>query len=146
MTVIEGRPLVRGLAQGHATVTRMPLNLTAAFTKPANLLPSRRSQVEDRHHDLVGRNIKGSVLVCPTLIGSTYGGMVLLELLCQDCAPAAIVVQRADSLMLSGAILGDVWFQKTVPAVEYRFDDLFEKIRDKDTVQVDGGTGRISIK
>jgi len=145
MNVIKGRPIVAGKGKGRALVTRSPMNFTAALTKPRNLIPSRRAEVQDRHHELYGTDLNGRVLVFPACIGSTYTGMVLLEIMYRKCAPAALIVQRADSLLVSGAVLADVWFGRGTPVVEYPGDDIFDKIKSGDGISVDGATGDIVI-
>jgi len=145
MTILKGRPVLRGVASGTALVTRMPINITASLTKLANLLKSKRSQIQDRHHELFKKHIKGTVLVFPETIGSTYAGMVFLDLIFQKQAPSGIIVKKADSLLVSGSILAEVWFGKGIPIVEYEPDDLFEKVRDGSRVKVDGNTGEITI-
>jgi len=145
MTTFRGRGIIAGRGRGRALVTTMPMNFTAALTKPANVLPNRRAEIQDRHHDLYGQNIKGSVLVFPSCIGSTYTGMVLLELMAQGHAPAAMVVGEADSLLVSGAVLAEVWFDRGIPIVEYDGGDLFESIMTGVVVDVDGGTGEIKV-
>ena len=146
MAVLQGRPVFGGIASGPALVTRMPMNFTAAFMKPKNIIPWWRSQIQDRHHDLFSRNVKGRVLVFPAAIGSTYTGMVLLELMCQERAPAAFVVQHVDPLLVSGPVLAHTWFSKGVPIVEYPGDDIYDTISDDDWVEVNGKTGKIEIK
>jgi predicted aconitase with swiveling domain len=89
--------------------------------------------------------VQGSVLVFPACIGSTFTGMVLMQLMVERRGPAAIVVQNADSLLVSGAVLADAWFEAGVPVVEYKPDDLFEKIKTGDMVEVDGESGEIKI-
>ncbi len=145
MSAFKGRAVVGGRGEGRALVSTMPINFTAAFTKPHNLIPSRRAEVRDRHHDLFGTNLAGCVLVFPACIGSTFTGMVLMQLMSEGKAPAAIVVQNADSLLVSGAVLAQVWFNKGVPVVEYSAADLFDRIRSGDRVSVDGETGEISV-
>ena len=145
MIILQGRAVVGGRGEGLALVSTMPINFTAAFTKPHNLLPSRRAEVRDRHHDLFGTNLAGRVLVFPACIGSTFTGMILMQLISEDKAPAAIVVQNADSLLVSGAVLAQVWFKKGVPIVEYSAVDLFDRIRTGDRAVVDGETGAIRV-
>ena len=146
MIRLRGKAILGGRGAGDALVTRMPINFTAAFSKPQNFIPSRRAEIRDRHHDLFGRNVAGSVLVFPACIGSTFTGMVLMQIASEGSGPAAIVVQNADSLLVSGGVLGEVWFEKGLPLVEYRSDDLFEKIATGDRVVVDGETGEISVE
>ena len=143
---LTGRGVVGGRVSGPALVTRMPLNFTATLTKPANLLPGRRAEIQDRHHDLFREKVDGKVLVFPTCIGSTYTGLVLLELMARGVAPAALVVQEADPLLVSGVVLAEVWYARGVPLVEYGPEDLFEAVRTGDRVTVDGDSGVVVVE
>jgi predicted aconitase with swiveling domain len=143
---LTARPILKGRASGPALVTREPINFTAALTKIANVPHSRRAELRDEHHPLFGRNIAGRVLVFPSCIGSTHTGLVLLDLVSKGRGPAALVVQHSDSLLVSGIVLSDVWFGRSIPIVEYAGSDLFERIADDDTVEVDGSTGEIDVK
>jgi predicted aconitase with swiveling domain len=146
MTLLKGKPVFGGRASGRALMSKVPINFTASFTKPKNIFPWWRSQIQDRHHDLFKRDVNGRVLIFPAAIGSTYTGMVLLELMYQECAPAAIVVQNIDPLLVSGPVLADIWFGKGIPVVEYPGEDIFGKISDDDWVEVNGETGEIEIR
>ena len=143
MTIFQGRGITRGSATGKALVTRMPLNLTAAHTKFHNLL--HRGQIRDRHHELFGERVEGKVLVFPHCVGSTFAGVVLLELIYRNASPLAIVVGEADALPVSGATLADVWFDRAIPMVECRDPGLFDHIRTGDCVTVDADVGKIVL-
>jgi hypothetical protein len=143
--VLQGKGLVRGRGRGPALVTRQPINFTAALTKVPNILPSRRAEICDRHHELHGRNVAGQVLVFPSCIGSTHTGLVLLELVARGAGPAGMLVQAGDSLLVSGVVLSDVWFDRVIPIVEYAGPDLFDRIADGMTVELDGTTGTITV-
>lgn len=145
MKKLVGTPVLGGKAAGPALVTKMPVNFTAAFSKPANLIPSRRAEIQDRHHDLFGKNIQGSVLVFPACIGSTFTGMVLMQIMSEGHGPAAMIVQNPDSLLVSGAVLAEVWFEKGIPVVRYEGDDVYEIIRTGVKVEVDGDSGEIMV-
>ena len=145
MSTMQGRGLIGGRAKGPALVTSMAMNFTAAFTKPVNAIPSRRAEIRDRHHELFRKNVKDTVLVFPACIGSTFTGMVLLELMVQGHAPAAMIVRSADPLLVSGPVLADVWFGRPGPVVECDREDLFERIRTGDLVEVDGDAGTIVV-
>ena len=145
MAVYEGRGVYGGRAAGPALVTRMPVNFTAAHTKPQNLLRSRRDQVQDRHHELYKQNIRNTILVFPSCIGSTYTGMVLLDLMYRGVAPAGLVVQDADSLLVSGVVLAQVWFNAGVPVVEFPDHALFDAIATGDHVSIDAANGTITV-
>ena len=81
----------------------------------------------------------------PATIGSTYTGMILLELMNQGAGPAAIIVQNVDPLMAAGPILADVWFGKGIPVIEYPSEDIFDIIKTGALVEVNGDTGEIFV-
>jgi predicted aconitase with swiveling domain len=143
--LLAGRPVLPGQGRGRALVTREPINFTAALTKISNVPLSRRAELRDAHHPLFGRNIAGRVLVFPSCIGSTHTGLVLLDLVSKGRGPAALLVQRSDSLLVSGIVLSDVWFGRSIPIVEHADDDLFDRIADDDIVAVDGASGQIVV-
>jgi predicted aconitase with swiveling domain len=143
--IVRGRGITGGRATGPAIVTREPMNFTAAFTKPRNLLPGLGSQVNDRHHELYRSVIKGKVLIYPATIGSTGTSLALLERIYRKDAPAALVVGHADTLMVSGSILASVWFGTDMPIVEFPDEGLYELVRNGDSVTVDGSSGEIRI-
>jgi predicted aconitase with swiveling domain len=145
MEKLQGRGVMPGRAEGQALVSRMPLNVTGSFSGMRNIFPGQGGIVSDRHHDLYRQNVRGRVLVFPTAIGSTYTGMILLRLIDAGFAPAALIVQNADSLLVSGVVLARVWFEKDLPVIEYAGADLYEKIRSGDRVTADGKSGEILI-
>jgi uncharacterized protein len=142
---LQGNPIVKGRGEGPALVTRAPINFTAALVKPANILPHRRDELRDRHHELLGQHLRGTVLVFPACIGSTYTGLVLLELAFRRVAPAAMIERDPDSLLVGGAILGEVWYERGIPIAAYPSDDIFDLVKNGDRVTVDGSTGEITI-
>jgi len=71
--------------------------------------------------------------------------MVLMQVMHDKAAPAAMIVQDADSLLVSGAVLAEVWFGSGIPIVEYKSNDLFDKIRTGVRVEVNGETGEIKV-
>lgn len=145
MITLKGRGIIPGHAIAPALVTQTPMNFTAAFTTPKNLIPGRLAVVQDRHHDLYKKSIKDAVLIFPACIGSTITGIWILQIVYKRQAPAAMIVKNADSLLTSGLVLSKVWFNKGIPVVEYDGDDLFTKISTGDLVEVDGDSGVIKI-
>jgi len=143
MTTIRGRSIGSGRGSGTAVVTRMPINFAASYITPMNaFFPSR---MWDRHHELYRTDLKGKVLVMANCVGSTYSGIVLQGLIRLRIAPAAIVTQDADPFIVSGLVISEVWFHGGLPIVEYRGDDLFERIRTGDRVDVDADSGELTI-
>lgn len=142
----SGRVVIGGEARGEALVTRQPINFTASMCKVPNMLPSKRAEIRDRHHELFEQNIAGKILVFPSCIGSTHTGLVLLDLVSLERGPAAMIVQQNDSLLVSGVVLSEVWFGKTIPIIEYPGDDLFDAVSSGDPliIEADGRIRRAS--
>ncbi len=145
MTTVTGHPVLKGQATGPALFTDKAFNFTAAFTKPENLLSSKKAEVRDRHHPWFKTNVHNKVLFIPTAIGSTHTGLVLLDLVRLGKGPAAMVVDAADSLLVSGIVLSEVWYGRAIPIVEYPTQELADIVEDGMTVTVDGDTGEIRI-
>lgn len=145
MITLPIRPVLGGRAEGPALVTRQPVNFTAAMCKVPNMLPSRRAEIRDAHHELFGANVAGKVLVFPSCIGSTHTGLVLLDLVSYRRGPAALVVRHADSLLVSGVVLAEVWFAQCIPIVECADPALFDAIGNGDRVVVDSGARELRV-
>jgi predicted aconitase with swiveling domain len=139
------RGVLKGRARGPALLTNTAVNFTAAFTKIANILPARRAEIRDRHHPWFGKNIKGRVIMLPTCIGSTHTGLVLLDLVRMHNGPAAMIVDHADSLLVSGIVLADVWYGASIPVVECDTTALRQELRDGDDVEVDADNARVVV-
>ena len=141
-----GRPVLGGLARGPALFTDTPVNFTAGFTKPPNLLPWKRSQFCDRHHPWCGMNLKGTVLFLPACIGSTYTGLVLLDLVRLGRGPVGMVVEDVDPLLVSGAVVSEVWYGRGIPIVACDIGQFRGMVRPGVRAEVNGDTGEIVIQ
>jgi predicted aconitase with swiveling domain len=74
-------------------------------------------EVIDHTHSLYGQPIGGSILVIPNGRGSCTGSQVVLELLINDKAPAAIVLEHPDVIICTGVLVAEEFFGKTVPVL-----------------------------
>ena len=135
MKELQGRPVVRGEAKGTAVVSSQPINLLASFAKVL-ILRRKRGIIGDKNHPLLGRDVKDKILVIPQTIGSTTGGIVLLEALKRGIAPRAVVCEKADSLLVSGAVLGDVWYGISMPVVDGIPWQELSQIKDGQTLEI----------
>ncbi len=142
---VTGKPILKGHGKGPAMFADKPVNFTAAFTKPHNLLPFKKSEVRDAHHPWFGKKIKGKVLLIPACIGSTHTGLVLLDLVRLENGPAAVIIDKADSLLVSGVVLSEVWYKKVIPIVEYNTSELVKSAPDGTLIEVNGETGEIKF-
>ncbi len=140
-----GRIVVDGACDAPALVTRQAINFTAAMCKVPNMLPSKRAEVRDAHHELYKQNVAGKALVFPACIGSTHTGLVLLDLVSLERGPAALIVQNCDSLLISGVVLSEVWFDKAIPIIEYPHKDLFDHVANGERVRIAPQTGVVEV-
>lgn len=135
MGELKGRVVVKGRVQAEAMVSPQPFNMLASFSK-ALIFRKKKGRVGDKNHPFVGRDVKGKILVIPQTVGSTTGGLVLVEILRRGIGPAGIVCESADSLMVSGGILAEVWCNIKMPIIDGIPMSELQKIQDGATVEI----------
>jgi uncharacterized protein len=129
--ILKGRKGTGGKAEGRALVTRKVICWYTTFDIDGNVV--------DRESELFGQNISGCVLVYPSFKGSTVGSITLYEMAMRGSAPKALINTTADSVTLSGAILGDI-------PVIHQFDvDPTTVIKTGDAVSLDCKSGTVKI-
>ncbi|MGA2308272.1 MAG: DUF126 domain-containing protein [Candidatus Bathyarchaeia archaeon] len=122
---LKGRKIVEGTCTAEALVSAKPISFLGGVD-PAD------GKIIEKKHDLCGTCIKDKVLVFPHGHGSTVGSYVMYSLSKKGLAPAAIINQTADPVVVVGAIIADI---PMIDQVDIR------KIRTGDTVEVDGCKG-----
>jgi predicted aconitase with swiveling domain len=99
MSVARCDILVSGpAAQGKGLVLSAPISFWGG-------VEPRTGRIIDVRHPEHGLNVSGRVLFLPGTIGSSSASAVLLELIHAGHAPAAIVLHRADAILLLGLIV-----------------------------------------
>ncbi|MGC4085978.1 MAG: DUF126 domain-containing protein [Vicinamibacterales bacterium] len=110
VTVIQGHPLVDGVASGTALVTDTPLSFWGG-------VDPEHGTVIDVRHPLDGESIAGRILVLPSGRGSCSASGVILESISNGTGPAGIVVSEVDPIIGLGCILGEELVGRVVPVV-----------------------------
>ncbi|MEM3942246.1 MAG: DUF126 domain-containing protein, partial [Candidatus Bathyarchaeia archaeon] len=77
-------------------------------------------------HDLYGKLLKGKVLCFPHGHGSTVGSYVLYSLAKSGLAPKAIVNERADPVIVVGAVMANIPMVDGVDITRIRTGDIVE--------------------
>ncbi len=96
---LKGDILVPGRAgEGPALVLSAPISFWGGVD-PAS------GRIADVRHPDCGRSIAGTVLFLPGTIGSSSASAVLLELVRNGHAPAALVLDHADAILLLGLVV-----------------------------------------
>lgn len=121
--------------KGEALVLTAPISFWGGI-EPAT------GRVADVRHPQHGQNIAGKVLFLPGTIGSSSASAVLMELVHNGHAPAALVLDEPDAILLLGLIVAREMGWPTPLALRLPHD-RFDNYRGK-TVQV-GDSGEIVV-
>lgn len=128
---IAGRTLVEGQGTGPL------LRLTHPISFWGGVDPVAGTIVDPRHPQFQA-SIEGTVLLIPSAVGSSSSSAIMLELLREGTAPAAIVMGRADAILALGAIVGRELGHDTVPIVEAD-PAAFDGLEDGVVLRVEAG-------
>ena len=129
LITLKGRTIVEGRCKAEALVSAKPISFLGGVD-PAD------GKVSEKSHDLCGECIKDKILCFPYGHGSTVGSYVLYSLAKKTLAPKAIVNQKADPVVVVGAIIADI------PMID-QID--IKQIKTGDLVEVDAYNGFVKI-
>lgn len=96
-------------------VTSACLALTAPISFWGGVDPASGTIIDARHPER-GQNIAGRVLALPGTIGSSSASAVLLELVHAGKAPAALLMDAPDAILLLGLVVAREMGWPTPPA------------------------------
>jgi len=127
---LKGRKISGGKARGIALVSRKSLSFLGGVEPETGV-------IKDTESDIKGESIRGKILVFPRGKGSTVGSYVIYQLKKNGVAPAAIVVEEAETIVATGAIIAGI------PMVD-KVD--IGKIKTGQFVEVDADKGEINVE
>lgn len=82
--------------------------------------------IRDKRHPFYQMNMKGKVLAFPTPKGSSGTGLIILEQVRTDCAPAAIINVRSDPVVLTGPLIAKRFYNYAIPVVNLSEEDYMK--------------------
>lgn len=123
---LAGRRVVGGRAEGAVLASPKPLSFLGGVDPDTGA-------VRDPGSPIAGERMGGRILALPHAKGSTVGSYVLYGLRRKGAAPSAILVERAETILAVGAVLGDVPLVDRLPVDVLRTND-------RATVDADGGS------
>ena len=137
MKQFQGRVIVPGTCTAEALVSRGGFNTLASF-QMALMFGDKAVKCGDQNNpDIYKKPMLGKALCLPMTIGSTTGGMVLYTACAMGKQPACLLFSMPiDSLAASGAILGDVWTEASMPVVDQLGEDFLAYVQTGMTVTV----------
>ncbi|WP_289041222.1 aconitase X [uncultured Aliiroseovarius sp.] len=91
--------------------------------------------VIDALHPLHGQSLAGRVLAMPTSRGSCTGSGVLLELVLNGCAPAALIFSEPEDVLTLGALIAARLFDHALPVL-HASPDRFAALKNGAEVQI----------
>ena len=127
--LIRGRGIAKGRGEGPLLVSPDPLSFLSGVDPSTGI-------IVEKGHPLQGVCIAGKVLAFPYGKGSTVGSYVLYALSRNGHAPAAIVNTEAESIIATGAIIGEI---PMIDHIEVPINRLLNGIH----VVVDGDAGEM---
>jgi predicted aconitase with swiveling domain len=133
---IDGRPVVRGRAEGLALVSSEPLSFWGGYDP-------KTGEILDRRHPLSGERAAGKVLAIPFTKGSSTTTQILLEAIRAGTAPAAIVSRGEDSFLALASIVADEMYRKPIPVVSVSPQD-FARLRTGQRITI-SESGRLEV-
>lgn len=95
-------------------------------------------EVIDRHHPLSGQVIAGKVLAIPSGRGSCTGSSVLLELILNGHAPAALVFAETEEILTLGVLVAQLLFGHSLPVISLD-QQAFAALRDARYIRIENG-------
>jgi predicted aconitase/predicted aconitase with swiveling domain len=96
-------------------------------------------EIIDRHHPLSGEYLAGHVLAIPSGRGSCTGSSVLMELISNGHAPAALVLAEPDEILTLGVLVAQTIFERSLPVL-YIGMEAFAALRGKAFARVEDAT------
>jgi len=135
--ILKARILVRGRAEGLATVSKEPLSLWGG-------LSPETGEIIDRRHDLAGQIVAGRILLLPCGKGSSTSSATLMESIKAGVAPAAIITMKVDPILALGSIVSDELYGRAIPVLLLP-EEVFFSIKQDDNITIESeGTVKVS--
>lgn len=130
------------MIDGQAPVTGEALVLTAPISFWGGVDP-RSGLIIDVRHPERGASIAAKVLFIPSTVGSSTASTILLELVHCGKAPAAIILDRPDAILLLGLVAAREMGWPTPVAIQLPKQE-FERYRGRNVrVEPDGSVFRL---
>lgn len=131
-TSLTGRSLVAGAAEGALLFADIGLSFWGGVDPFSG-------EIIDRHHPLSGEYLAGRVLAIPSGRGSCTGSSVLMELISNGHAPAALVLAEPDEILTLGVLVAQTIFERSLPVLCIG-REAFAALRGKAFVRVEDTT------
>jgi predicted aconitase with swiveling domain len=119
---LKGRIISKGQVQEEALVTSQPISFYGG-------VDPNTGEIIEKGHELLGKSVKGKILVFPNGKGSTVGSYTLYRMKKNGVAPAGMINRECETVVAVGAIISEI------PCVD-KID--ISQIKTGDLIRIDG--------
>ena len=108
------------IGQAHSILPGQAAGQVLACNEPISFwggVDPATGQVIDVHHPLAGQNLAGRIVVMPGTRGSCTGSGVLLDMVLNGRAPAALVFAEPEDVVTLGAMIAAAMFDRPLPVL-----------------------------
>jgi len=133
MMKIKGKSVTKGMTEGDAIVTRMPISFTGGMDPNSGI-------IREPNHELEGQSVAGKILVFPAGKGSTTGSWQFYATYKRGNAPKGIINVKAEGVVAVSAIITGT------PMMHQLEDDPLECISTGDFVRINAYEGYVEVE
>jgi predicted aconitase with swiveling domain len=133
MMKIKGKSVTKGMTEGDAIVTRMPISFTGGMDPNSGI-------IREPNHELEGQSVAGKILVFPAGKGSTTGSWQFYATYKRGNAPKGIINVKAEGVVAVSAIITGT------PMMHQLEDNPLECISTGDFVRINADKGYVEIE
>ena len=133
MMKIKGKSVTKGMTEGDAIVTRMPISFTGGMDPNSGI-------IREPNHELEGQSVAGKILVFPAGKGSTTGSWQFYATYKRGNAPKGIINVKAEGVVAVSAIITGT------PMMHQLEDDPLECISSGDFVRINADEGYVEVE
>lgn len=114
---MTGRRIVAGVARGPLLRLSAPISFWGGVDPVAGVI------ADPRHPDH-GAALAGTVLAVESAVGSSSSSAIMLELIREGTAPAALLLGSADAIVALGVVVAGELGLPTIPVLEVPWEEI----------------------
>ena len=130
---IMGKSVTKGMTEGEAIVTRMPISFTGGMDPNSGI-------IREPDHELEGQSVAGKILVFPAGKGSTTGSWQFYATYKRGNAPKGIINVKTEGVVAVSAIITGT------PMMHQLEDNPLECISTGDFVRINADEGYVEVE
>jgi predicted aconitase with swiveling domain len=135
---LNGRGCSGGFVEAEAVISESPFGFWQGIDPQTGI-------IIDQRHPLRGMSITGKVFIFPYGRGSTGTPGIFLEAVHNQVAPAAIINQKSEPMIIVCTLLAKEFYGIDIPLVDGFTWETLMTIQTGDRLRIDGASGSVEI-